>query len=68
VLVGESVLSELAQADEHEVVQTVQEHFADYYAVNPDTFSLNLSPPLMIDSIGKAVHCAEHTHTLSLSL
>uniref|UniRef100_A0A6B2L164 Vacuolar protein sorting-associated protein 45 n=1 Tax=Arcella intermedia TaxID=1963864 RepID=A0A6B2L164_9EUKA len=34
----------LAKADQHEVVQEVQEFYGDYYAVNPDTWSLNLSP------------------------
>jgi len=36
-------LEQLASSDEHEVVQEVQEFFADYYAVNQDFFSLNLS-------------------------
>ncbi|CAH1768277.1 14279_t:CDS:10, partial [Entrophospora sp. SA101] len=31
--------------DEHEVVREVQEYFADYCAINPDFYSLNLSLP-----------------------
>ena len=35
-------IEDLAQADEHEVVHQVQEFYADYFAINPDTFSLNI--------------------------
>jgi len=35
-------LEQLACCDEHEVVQQVQEYFADVYAVNHELFSLNL--------------------------
>jgi len=42
-----SYIEDLAQADTHEVVQQVQEFFADYYAVNPDTFTLNLDKPMV---------------------
>eukprot|EP01129_Flabellula_baltica_P008148 TRINITY_DN3210_c0_g1_i1.p1 TRINITY_DN3210_c0_g1~~TRINITY_DN3210_c0_g1_i1.p1 ORF type:complete len:553 (-),score=125.67 TRINITY_DN3210_c0_g1_i1:35-1618(-) len=35
-------LEELASADEHEVVQEVQEFYADYFPVNTDTFTLNI--------------------------
>lgn len=31
--------------DEHEVVREVQEYFADFLAINPDLFSLNISAP-----------------------
>jgi len=37
-----SYIEELAEADEHEIVQQLQEFFADYMAVNPDTFTLNV--------------------------
>eukprot|EP00163_Fabomonas_tropica_P009627 TRINITY_DN1944_c0_g1_i3.p1 TRINITY_DN1944_c0_g1~~TRINITY_DN1944_c0_g1_i3.p1 ORF type:complete len:525 (-),score=148.96 TRINITY_DN1944_c0_g1_i3:65-1639(-) len=37
-----SWLEELAEADHHEVVRQVQEYYADYYAINPDFFSLNI--------------------------
>ncbi|KAI2642776.1 GIDA-domain-containing protein [Xylaria nigripes] len=40
-----SSLERLAEADDHEVVKSVQEHFADFIVVNPDLFSLNMSPP-----------------------
>ena len=40
-----SSLERLAEADDHEVVKLVQEHFADYTVVNPDLFSLGLSLP-----------------------
>lgn len=41
-----STLERLAEADDHEVVKLVQEHFLDYVVINPDLFSLNMSPPM----------------------
>lgn len=35
-------LDQIAQADEYSVVQQVHEYYADYYAVNPDLFNLNI--------------------------
>lgn len=40
-----SSLERLAEADDHEVVKLVQEHFADYTVINPDLFSLGLTLP-----------------------
>ncbi|KAK8058516.1 tRNA uridine 5-carboxymethylaminomethyl modification enzyme [Apiospora phragmitis] len=40
-----SALERLAEADDHEVVKSIQEHFADFLVVNPDLFSLNLTLP-----------------------
>eukprot|EP00027_Filamoeba_sp_ATCC50430_P014952 CAMPEP_0168571970 /NCGR_PEP_ID=MMETSP0413-20121227/17664_1 /TAXON_ID=136452 /ORGANISM="Filamoeba nolandi, Strain NC-AS-23-1" /LENGTH=552 /DNA_ID=CAMNT_0008604947 /DNA_START=41 /DNA_END=1696 /DNA_ORIENTATION=+ len=37
-----ALLQELAESDEHELIQQVQEYFVDYYAFNTDVFSLNL--------------------------
>eukprot|EP00741_Cyanophora_paradoxa_P017320 tig00020961_g16730.t1 len=37
-----SYIEQLAEADEQEVVKHVQELYADYYAVNVDTFTLNI--------------------------
>jgi len=44
-VVKKSSLERLAEADDHEVVKLVQEHFADFVVINPDLFSLNLSLP-----------------------
>ncbi|KAI1094612.1 Sec1-like protein [Rostrohypoxylon terebratum] len=44
-VVKKSSLERLAEADDHEVVKQVQEHFADYLVINPDLFSLNLTLP-----------------------
>ncbi|KAI9746576.1 MAG: vacuolar protein sorting-associated protein 45 [Claussenomyces sp. TS43310] len=44
-VVKKSSLERLAEADDHEVVKAVQEHFADYIVVNPDLFTLDLSIP-----------------------
>ena len=41
VLPGDALKS-LAEADEHEVVQQVQEYFADFLAINPDLASLGI--------------------------
>ncbi|KID99130.1 vacuolar protein sorting-associated protein 45, partial [Metarhizium majus ARSEF 297] len=40
-----SSLERLAEADDHEVVKAVQEHFADYTVINSDLFSLSVSLP-----------------------
>ncbi|KPM36897.1 Mitochondrial translation optimization protein 1 [Neonectria ditissima] len=40
-----SSLERLAEADDHEVVKVVQEHFADYTVINPDLFSFGLTLP-----------------------
>ncbi|RKO89161.1 Sec1-like protein [Blyttiomyces helicus] len=40
-----SALERLAEVDEQEVVREVQEHYADFLAVNPDLFSLSLAAP-----------------------
>jgi len=40
-------LEELAQADEHRVVIQVQEFFADFFAINPDFYTLYTSHPAM---------------------
>ncbi|KAG5916657.1 hypothetical protein E4U42_007559 [Claviceps africana] len=44
-VVKKSSLERLAEADDHEVVKVVQEHFLDYNIINPDLFSLAVSPP-----------------------
>jgi vacuolar protein sorting-associated protein 45 len=44
-IVKKSSLERLAEADDHEVVKLVQEHFADYIVINSDLFSLGLSIP-----------------------
>ncbi|KAH8653646.1 glucose inhibited division protein A-domain-containing protein [Xylariales sp. PMI_506] len=44
-VVKKSALERLAEADDHEVVKAVQEHFADFLVINPDLFTLNLSLP-----------------------
>lgn len=38
-------MERLAEADNNEVVKSVQEYFADYITVNPDLFSLDLGFP-----------------------
>jgi len=43
-IVKNSYLEELAEYDEHEVVQQLQEFFADYYAVTGSMFTLNIEP------------------------
>ncbi|KAL2754685.1 hypothetical protein ACRALDRAFT_1042322 [Sodiomyces alcalophilus JCM 7366] len=44
-IVRKSSLERLAEADVHEVVKLVQELFVDFIVINPDFFSLGLSPP-----------------------
>jgi vacuolar protein sorting-associated protein 45 len=40
-----SSLERLAEADDHEVVRSVQEYFADFLVINPDFMSLDIFPP-----------------------
>ncbi|MCJ1293857.1 hypothetical protein MMC34_005413 [Xylographa carneopallida] len=44
-VIRKSSLERLAEADDHEIVRSVQECFADYIVVNPDLFVLNLGFP-----------------------
>lgn len=44
-VVKKSSLERLAEADDHEVVRLVQEHFADFIVINPDLFSLGIELP-----------------------
>lgn len=44
-VIRKSSLERLAEADTNEVVKTVQEYFADFMAINPDLFSLELGYP-----------------------
>ncbi|KAF9994035.1 vacuolar protein sorting-associated protein 45, partial [Modicella reniformis] len=41
--IKKTAIEQLAEMDEHEVVREVQEFYADYYAINPDCFSINLN-------------------------
>ncbi|KAJ5902454.1 hypothetical protein N7495_002982 [Penicillium taxi] len=45
-IIRKSSLERLAEADSHEVVQCIQEQFADFLVINPDLCSLNLGFPL----------------------
>ena len=38
----DSMVQQLAEADEHEVVQQVQEYYADFLAINPELASINV--------------------------
>jgi hypothetical protein len=44
-VVLKSSLERLAEADDYEVVRSVQEYFADYIVVNPDFMTLDLTYP-----------------------
>jgi len=46
-VVGKDKLSTLARADEHAVVANIYEYYADYFAVNHDLFTLNISGSLL---------------------
>lgn len=47
-VVGAQKLRALAKADAHAVICTVQEYFADYFAVNHDLFTLNVANSLLM--------------------
>lgn len=44
-VIKKSTLERLAEADDHEVVRAVQEHFADFQVINPDLMSLEIAYP-----------------------
>lgn len=46
-VVGKDKLSALARADEHAVIAHIHEYYADYFAVNHDLFTLNISGSLL---------------------
>jgi len=48
--VSEQYLREIAYADELEVVKEVHEYYADYYAVNADTWHLGMRGPGVLDA------------------
>ncbi|POS84052.1 Sec1-like protein [Erysiphe pulchra] len=60
-VIKKSSLERLAEADDHEVVKVVHEYFADYVTINPDLFTLELSPPSRIWSFNADTW---HTDTL----
>jgi len=41
-IVPKSIIKQLAESDDQEVVREVQEFYADYYAVSPHVFSFNI--------------------------
>ena len=44
-VIRKSSLERLAEADNNEVVKSIQEHFADYIVINPDLLTLDLGFP-----------------------
>jgi vacuolar protein sorting-associated protein 45 len=44
-------IKSLAEADEFECVQVVQEFYADYLAINPHLYSLNIPTTYQVRSI-----------------
>jgi len=47
-IVPQDLLRKIADADHMSVVKQVQEYYCDYYAVNPDLFTLNLGGTLTL--------------------
>ena len=44
-IIRKSSLERLAEADDNEVIKSVQEYFADYIVINPDLFTLDMGFP-----------------------
>ncbi|KAL6067570.1 vacuolar protein sorting-associated protein 45 [Balamuthia mandrillaris] len=59
-VISSNFLEELAEADEHEVVQQVQEFFGDFYANTPELFSLNIEHCMALSN-KKKVQMLERT-------
>src|ERR1700753_3762007 len=49
-IIKKSSLERLAEADDHEVVKSIVEYFADFIAINPDCSSLPVSTRLFTSS------------------
>jgi len=47
--VSDSLLREIAEADEHELVQQVHEYFVDYFPQHPLLYSLNVESVIALD-------------------
>jgi len=54
--VNKVFLDDIAKADEQDVVSEIQEFFGDFFAINPDTYSLNMPSILSKRSIGWSVN------------
>ena len=46
-IISKAAIKTLAEADENEVVREVQEFYADFFAIGPNMFSLNLEKPII---------------------
>nr|CAG4643106.1 EOG090X03QA [Ilyocryptus agilis] len=46
-IISKASIKVLAESDEQEVVREIQEFYADYFAVGPHLFSLNLEKPII---------------------
>jgi vacuolar protein sorting-associated protein 45 len=66
-IVTQDLLRKLADADHLQVVKQVQEYYADFYAVNPELFSLNLSGSLSL-SRPRSAYSVHETAALSRSM
>lgn len=74
-VVSKSDVKLLAEADEHEVVREVQELYADYQALSPHLFSLNMpihshgkhEPPWVQVSPGSLASAPSELHQRSRS-
>lgn len=45
-IISKAAIKILAESDEQEVVREIQEFYADYFAVGPHLFSLNIEKPI----------------------
>jgi vacuolar protein sorting-associated protein 45 len=49
-IVPKSFLKQIAEADDQEAVRSVQEYFADFFAVNSDLFTLNIEQTRLLNA------------------
>ena len=45
-IISKAAIKVLAESDEQEVVREIQEFYADFFAIGPQLFSLNLEKPV----------------------
>jgi vacuolar protein sorting-associated protein 45 len=45
-IISKAAIKVLAESDESEVVREIQEFYADFFAISPHLFTLNLEKPI----------------------
>ena len=55
-IISKAAIKVLAESDESEVVREIQEFYADFFAISPHLFTLNLEKPITGNSDSVKIH------------